>query len=265
MIKLVGVDVDGTLVGRNLEISPRTQAAVKAARARGVRFAIVTGRMFQSAVPYARTLGLEDMPLVAYNGAMVTEYPSGREIFHKGVEPEMGRKVAAFCEERGYYVQAYVGDKLYVERMHPLTEAYIATARVEAHAVGPLSRWLNAPATKMLIIHEPAVIRTIEAEVRARFGNAVDAMTSVPEFLEVISRGVSKGEGLQRVAEALGVRQEEVMAIGDGMNDLSMISWAGTSFAVAHAPQELKRAATYVTEAGPESAVAEALARVGLA
>jgi len=264
VIRLVALDVDGTLVGKDLQIPARTREAVRAARERGVRFAIVTGRMYQSGVPFARELGLEGTPLVAYNGGMVREYPSGRMIFHDPVPVETGLKLARFCEARGYYLQAYVNDDLYVPDMGPRAQHYVNIARVEPHPVGPLSHWLKDGSTKLLIVDDPERIPQIRTEVQELLGPSVHAAASYPEFLEIVKSDVSKGKALAAMAESLGIAREEVLAIGDAMNDLPMIQWAGISFAMAHAPAELKRAATYVTTEGVGYGVAEALERLGL-
>ncbi len=263
-IKLVALDLDGTLLSRKLEILPETREAIARAHDRGVQFAIVTGRMYQSSTPFAKELGLEGMPLIAYNGALIREYPSGRIIHHDPVPLETCRALAAFCEARGLHLQAYVDDELYVPDLGPATQQYLAIARVRAHPVGSLFLWLPQPSTKLLIIDQPERIPALAAEVKELLDEAVEVHSSYPEFLEVVGRNVSKGRALEVVAASLGVAREEVMAIGDGMNDLSMIRWAGTGVAMAHAPEPVREAADYVTQFGPGEGVAEALERLVL-
>lgn len=263
-IKLVALDVDGTLVGKDLQIPPRTREAIAAARARGVRFVVVTGRMYKSGAPYAAELGLDGLPLVAYNGGMVREFPSGRMIFHQPVPLESGKALAAYCEAHGLHLQAYVDDDLYVPDMGPFTQFYVSIASVAATPVGSMFLWLKDPSTKLLIVDEPERIKQIQPEVQALLGPEVHVATSYPEFLEITHGQVSKGQALQAVAESLGIVREEVMAIGDAMNDLPMLTWAGTSFAMGHGPEAVRKAATYVTESGPGFGVAEALERLGL-
>lgn len=263
-IKLVAVDLDGTLLGPDLKISPRTRAAISAARVRGVHFVIATGRMYQSAAPYARELELEGAPLVAYNGALVREFPSGRTVHHEPVPVETCLRAARHCEDRGYHVQAYVDDQLHVPDLGLRTEQYVSVSQVRAHPVGPLSRWLKAPSTKMLVVDEPERIEAIQADLRELLGPSVSVVQSYPLFLEIVSSKVSKGTALQATAEALGLGQAEVAAVGDAANDLPMLAWAGVSFAMAHAPERVKRAAAYVTESAPGDGVAEALERLGL-
>lgn len=263
-IKLVALDLDGTLLGKDLKIPPRSRAAIAAARSRGVQFVIATGRMYQSSVPMARTLELDGAPLIAYNGALVCEFPSGRPLFHEPVPLEACRSLAAFCEARGYHLQAYIHDRLYVPNLGPRTREYLDIARVEASAVGSLFFWLQEPSTKLLVVDDPERISLIQEQVTSLLAGAVTAMPSSPNFLEVVSSKVSKGAALERVAQSLGLAPDDVMAVGDGSNDLSMLKWAGTGVAIGHAPAALRQVAAYVTKSGPGEGVAEALEHFGL-
>lgn len=257
--------MDGTLVGRDLQIPAVTRAAIAAARGRGVRFVIVTGRMYQSAAPFAAELGLNDMPVVAYNGALLKEFPSEKTLFHEPMPVEMGRKLAAFCEAHHYHLQAYVDDKLYVASMDRRTEEYQSIARVPAYPVGSIFLWLQEPSTKMLVVDDPDRIPRILREIRSLLGDAAHVVSSYPTFVEVTSSRVTKATGLERVASLLGVDRSEVMAVGDAMNDVPMLAWVGVSFAMGTAVDAVKRAANHVTERGPGDGVAEALERMGLA
>jgi Cof subfamily protein (haloacid dehalogenase superfamily) len=263
-IQLVALDVDGTLLNRDFVIPPATTEAIHAARARGVRFAIVTGRMYQAAAPIARELGLEGTLLVTYNGALIKEFPSGRTIYHEPLPLDVSKAIAAFCEARGYHVQGYQGDELYVPQVDERARQYQAIAGVEAHPVGSVFLWLSEPPTKLLIIDEPARIPVIQQEIAELVGAGANLAQSYPSFLEIFSPKASKGAALAALAAEMGLSADQVMAVGDGMNDLSMLTWAGTSFAMAHAPEPVRRATTHVTKAGAGDGVAEALTRMGL-
>lgn len=213
---------------------------------------------------FARDLGLADTPIIAYNGALVQEYPSGRTISHEPVPLETCKALAAFCEARGWYLQAYLNDRLYVPELNTLSRTYAELAKVELEPVGSLFFWLQAPSTKLLIIADPAQIPQIQTEVRNLLGPSVEVFSSLPPYLEITSVRVSKGVALEAVAASMGIARDEVMAIGDAMNDLSMLSWAGTGVAIGHAPEAVRRVASYITQSGPGDGVAEALVRFGL-
>lgn len=261
---MIAVDLDGTLLDNDHRIPAGTRAALLQVRSRGVHLLIATGRMYQSAAPYARELRLDNLPLIAYNGGLVREVSTGRTIAHQTIPLETSKALAAFCEARGYHLQSYVDDELYVPDLGPKTQQYQAIAGVRAQAVGSLFLWQTQPATKMLIIDTPQRIPQIQREVTELLGPSVNVLSSYPQFLEIVHHQVSKGAALKAAAEALGVAQEAVLAIGDGMNDVSMLTWAGTSFAMSQAPAAVKKAATHVTATGPGTGVLEMLERMGL-
>jgi len=263
-LKLIALDVDGTLVDKDLVLIPRLRAAIASAQQRGARIVISTGRMYKSTVPFARGLNLPAVPLIVYNGALVREYPSGRTIYHEPLPVELCREIARFCEAHGYHLNAYVDDELYVNEPGPKTEAYMNLAQVEAHVVQPMSAWIDRPSTKMLMIDEPERMPAIQAQLQTLLGDQATIVQSNPRFLEIVRPGVSKGKALEAVAESMGIGRADVIAMGDAGNDIPMLQWAGTSFTFAHAGDEVKRAATYVIDKGPGEGVAEALKMLGL-
>lgn len=263
-IRLIGLDLDGTTLNAAHQIPVRTQEAVAAARARGVHVVFVTGRMYQSAAPFARQLGLDGLPMGTYNGAAIWDYPSGRMLYHEPLPLGACKKVAAFCEARGLHLNAYVDDELYVPDMGERTRNYIAVAGVKAHAVGSLFLWLAKPSTKLLIVDEPEMVQALRPEVKELLGPTFHVTSSIPSFLEITHEGATKGVALQWIARSLGIPREQVMAVGDAFNDLSMLQWAGTSVAMTHSPDEIKRGVTFVAEGGPGVGVAYALERMGL-
>lgn len=239
-------------------------AAIAAARAQGVQVVFVTGRMYQSAAPYAAQLGLEGLPMATYNGAAIWDYPSARLLYHAPLSMEACKRLAAFCEARNLHLNAYVNDELYVADLGELTQQYVAVAGVQPHPVGSLFLWMTEPSTKMLIMAERDQVPSLKRELAELLGPEVNVTSSIATFVEITSQRATKGLALEWIANTMGFQREEVMAVGDSYNDLSMLQWAGTSFAMAGAPDDVKRAATHVTQAGSGLGVAEALERMGL-
>lgn len=264
MFRLLALDLDGTLLNTSHQIPDRTKAAILSARERGVTPVIVTGRMQRSAAPHAAALGLEGLPMVTYNGAFVSLFPSTEPLYHEPLSLEAARKLAAFCEQEGIYLHGYQDDQLCIPAQTPEAIEYQHLAGIEARVVGPLTAWLGAPQTKMIAISTPERIAALRPVVQALLGDAANVTISQPTYLEVMSSGVSKGKALAAVAERLGVQQSEVLAIGDGLNDLEMLRWAGTGVAIGHADPQLKAQADWVTTEGPGDGVWEAMRHFGL-
>lgn len=257
-IRLVALDLDGTLLDPQNWITPRTRTAIAAAAGRGVRFAIVTGRMYRSAAAVAREIGIEGTPLVSYNGALVKEFPSGRTVDHVPLPLADARAILAYCEEADLYVQAYWDDTVHVKEINDRTRRYCRNAGVEAVVVGRLLDAMPEAPTKLLIFEPEERIPAIAAELQARFPT-LNSAASYPYFLEITHPDANKGHALAALAAHFGLAPEQVLACGDGMNDYTMFEWAGNSAAMAHAPEALKAIATYVVKAPPGDGVAEAL------
>lgn len=253
------------MLTRDLELAPAVAKAVAAAQNRGVTVTIATGRMHRSAAVYARQLGLGDVPLISYNGALVETVESTRVLRHEPIPLETAVEVARFCEERGYYVHSYVSDKFLYPWFGVASELYGRISGLRGQEVGPISTYLEAHPThepsKMLLIEDPAVLETVIPELQERLGDRVLLARSYPYFLEVSKGGVSKGRALDWLAQYLGIEREEVLAVGDSYNDLDMLEYAGIGAAIAGAPADVQARANVTLRGGSSIGVAEAIER----
>ena len=237
---------------------PRTREAIAAARAAGIHFIIVTGRMFQSVRRYARQAGIDD-PVVCYQGAVVAEPVSGRWLRHEPIPLELARETIAALNEEGFGPNCYVDDELYVAEITPQAEQYAGFQDLVLHPVGDLLTWLEEPPTKLVVIDDPQVLQELKERMIARFDGRLYISTSLPYFLEFASPEVTKASGLAFVAEHLGFSREETVAFGDGENDLELVDWAGFGVAVANAHDLVKERADFVCPSVNEEGVAQVL------
>ncbi len=258
-IRLVAVDLDGTLVNDKLVIHPRDVAAVKAATAAGIQVVIATGRMFRSSLPYAQTLGLTG-PIINYQGAVVREIGTGEILFRCELSVEMQQRVLAFTEPRDWHVNAYIDEQVYTERARPEADLYARIAGVPYETVGRLSSWVSRESTKMVLVDlDQEGVPGRMAELAQWMGSVARVTRSLAWFVEVINPKVSKARALAIVAERLGVAQADVCAIGDNRNDEEMIAWAGLGVAMGDAPAEVKAIAGQVTRTVNDGGVADVL------
>ena len=204
-VELVACDLDGTLLASDLVIRERTVAAIAAARELGIRVAIVTGRMYQSAVRYARAAGLDE-PIVCYQGAAVVDPSTGEFLRHEPIPVELAREAIAAVQEAGHGLNAYVDDELYVAEITPEAERYARFQHLELHRVGDLLAWLERPPTKLVSVAEPEEIDALKERMVARFDDRLHISKSLPIFLELSRKGVTKGSGIAFLARLLEVR-----------------------------------------------------------
>jgi Cof subfamily protein (haloacid dehalogenase superfamily) len=258
-IRLLAIDLDGTLVNHDLVINSRDIAAVKAAKAAGVTVVLATGRMFTSSLRFAELLGLSG-PIINYQGAVVHEIATGDVWYRCELTVPMQQRALALAEPKDWHINAYVGERVYTARARPEADLYAKIAMVPYEVVGPLSKWVRQDATKMVLVDlDPEQVPARITELTAWMGDLGRVTRSLDWFAEVVNPEVSKARALAMVADRLGIAQAEVGAIGDNTNDEDMVGWAGFGVAMGNAPSALKAVAKHVTGTVDESGVAQVI------
>jgi len=243
-------------VAEDALLRPRTAAAITATRAAGVHVIVVTGRMFRSVRPYVLEAGLDD-PVICYQGAVVADPRSGEFLRHVPIPRAVALEAIDAVVARGFHVNCYVDDLLYVAEVTPEARAYADFQDIDIHPVGPLREWLHADPTKLVAVGDPAALDELEAELKPHFRGRLYVSKSLPHFLEFAHPDVSKGAGLQFVADRLGFTPAQTVACGDGENDRELLDWAGFGVAVANArPDILARADLVVPSVDDEGVAA---------
>ena len=235
MIKLFVTDIDGTLLPPGGTVSAKNVEAVQAMVAAGVKVVIATGRMYSAALPVAAQLGVS-VPIIAYNGALIKS--SAGEVIHAQYMDEANvLKLIDFFQERGWHLQSYSDDVLYVPERNSGVEFYETMLKVKAVEVGwdgLRERLKDVP--KLLSVSdtpEEAIHRL--KEVTKFFGGQIEITRSASRFTEFMKLGVSKASAIKILAEKYGVDNAEILAIGDSENDLPMITAVGCGVAMGNA------------------------------
>ncbi len=236
---------------------PRTLAALRRAEEAGLRVIVVTGRMVQSARRVLEPVGLGG-PIVCYQGAVVAG-ADGTWLLHAPIERELALEAIAAVEAEGYGLNVYVRDELYIAKLTPEAERYASFQDIRLHTVGDLSSWLPEPPTKLVCIGDPDALDGLGARMRERFAGRLWVSKSLPFFLEFAAAGVSKGSGLDFLAERLGFSPARTVAFGDGENDLELVDWAGFGVAVENADERVKALADWVCPSAAEEGVAQVI------
>lgn len=262
-IKLLALDLDGTIFDDNQQVSPAVRQAIADAQAAGVIVTIATGRMFRSARSIAHELNM-DGPLICYQGALVMHSKTEQILLHKTVPAPLADEVIRRADEAGLHINVYMDDRLYLDKITTHAEYY---ARINndlaLDVVGDLRHWLQQQypkeATKLVIITHPEQTDSVLAEYTDLFGTRLQVTKSHPRFTEFTNIECSKGRALAFLADHYGIKQEDVMAVGDGHNDLDMLQWAGYGIAMGNAPQFVQEAASHVCLPISQDGVAAAI------
>ncbi len=258
MYKLLVLDLDGTLIGLDLTISDKTKDAIAQLMSRGIIVTIATGRMFQSARPFARELNI-DVPIICYEGAMIADPTSEEVLWHKPVPLDLARRVIEIAASHNLHVNTYLDDELYVDSVNERAALYSSIARVTPNAVGNLIDFLDREPTKLVIVGDPDEIDRINDLLKEQFDGSLYVAKSYPFFCEVAHPECNKGNALAMLTERLGIDRSEVVAIGDNPNDINMMQWAGVGIAMANGTDDVKEAADWITGDLAEDGVVQAI------
>lgn len=259
-IRLVAIDIDGTLLNSAKQVTDTTAAMLQAARKEaGVRIVLATARPPRSVMSIYNQLGL-DTPLINYNGALVYDPLAKRVLMHKPIGCKTSRQIIDLA--RSVYpevvVSAEILDRWYTDRFDPslVTET---GRRFRPNVVAPVDQWLTQAVTKLLLLGEPENLEKVAGAVTAKFRRQVTIIQTEWHLLQITHVTVSKAQALRVVAGEVGVSSEQVMAIGDNANDVGMLKWAGIGVAMGNAPPVVKAAADYVTDHHDADGAAKAI------
>ena len=258
--RLAAVDLDGTLLGPDKEIGPENAAAVQRLRENGVMVIIASGRRHQNSVRFQRQLGLSG-PIIACQGGLIRDGESGNVVEAHFLPQSVTRQIISDAEKNDIHPIYYHLDHLYVaERHNQWIDLYESRVGERAEVLPDLEQLDGRRALKLVCYGDPVVVAKVRPEMSAHYADKADVLSTEHENLEFMPRGISKATALAKVAGEYGVRQEEVLAFGDGENDVAMLRWAGVGVAMAHGNQAAIKAAKQVSPPGPpESAFARAV------
>jgi Cof subfamily protein (haloacid dehalogenase superfamily) len=255
-IKLLALDLDDTLLDHESCITPRAEAAVKKAIQKDVKVIIATGRSLVSAKPYALTLGL-DTPMVVNGGGEVYGNDD-RLIASWHLDPEQTREIMRFAVEHDVYFQTYTDDVFCYEKENKYSRDYSEGAGMAGREV-PGLRDMDITTPKVLLFDQPERIIALFSAAKEHFGSKYTIATSKPRFLEFNHPLASKGAAVEYVAKMYGFDRSNVMTIGDALNDISMIHYAGLGVAMGNAAETVRAGADFVTHSNREDGVARAI------
>jgi len=241
---LLAIDLDFTLLNIDREIAEENRSAVQCAIDHDIAVVLASGRGAAGMRRYAETLGL-DGPMVTCNGAFVVT-PAGKIVKEHIMSPERLGKVIDFARTGGHHLNLYCREEVLMAEYTPWADVYVNKAKQHPPRAVGWAGLMAATPNKAIILSEPETVLAIESTARALFAEREAVTLSEPEYLEFLCPEATKATGLAAVAELLGVRQDETAAIGDYYNDIPMLRWAGTSAAVANAPEDVRASAQMV-------------------
>lgn len=257
--KLVAIDLDGTLLDSVLTVDPETVEFLQNLEKSGVHVIVATGRTWVGAQKIIAGLGLIGLT-ICYNGGLIYSQKNG-VLAEERIELDLARNLISCFQERNLFYKIYADDIMYVPWMNQETREFISS-----HGVYWVQKTedccLQVPPNMMVVIENEKTCSDLQETSGKRWGGSVNITRSHKRSLEFLPLGVSKGSALARLASCLGIDQRDCVAMGNEMNDLEMLHWAGIGIAMANSPLALQESAVFVTESNDNQGVLKALLKM---
>lgn len=263
--KLIVLDLDGTLTNSNKEITPRNLKALLHAQEQGIRLVLASGRPTYGIVPLADELRMNEFGgfILSYNGGEIINWET-KEMMYENVLPNEVVPVLYECARTNHLsILTYDGAEIVTENSQdPYVQKEALLNKMAVRETNDFLTDIILPVAKCLIVGDPDKLIPVESELSIRLQGHINVFRSEPYFLELVPQGIDKAMSLGVLLKEIGIEREEVIAIGDGYNDLSMIKFAGMGVAMSNAQGPVKKAADYITLSNDEDGVAEAIEKL---
>jgi Cof subfamily protein (haloacid dehalogenase superfamily) len=255
-MRAVFFDLDGTLLNQKHELSSINMEAVERLKQRGIIVCLASGRTSLSMRPFYHQLKLTS-PLISYNGARIIY--SDTEMDESPLPPYVVTQLIELAHEHEIHLNLYDDERWYAEDANSLaTTEYAAIAHLKPHQIN-FNRLKDQPMTKALYIGTPQQLKILDTLINQMLSKTIETTSSMHNFLEVLSRGVNKGEAIKKVCQRLEIPIDEVMAFGDGLNDKEMIITAGHGVAMLNGRAQVKAVADAIAPHHADHGVAQYL------
>ncbi|MCR5743434.1 MAG: Cof-type HAD-IIB family hydrolase [Lachnospiraceae bacterium] len=257
--KMIAMDLDDTLTTSEKVISPKTYARLMEAQEKGMIIVLASGRTVIGMSKLADELKLDKYGgyVLAFNGARIINWRTKEEVYTLPVPSGSLSAIFDLCEEHKMPLLTHENDHLVVEE--PENPYIIAEAKINQMPIQKIDSfrsYIDFPVYKFIAVGDGDYLATKEPILREALAPACDVYRSTPYFMEIVASGIDKGEGLKRLAGICNIPMSEVVACGDGYNDIGMIRAAGLGVAMKNALPDVRAAADYITASNDEDGIA---------
>ena len=262
MYKLIALDMDGTVLNDKKEITKRTKDAIAKAKELGVKVVLSSGRPIDGLYQFLEKLDLveDDEYILSYNGCLVQENKSKKIIHEVVLDKEDLNYIYDLSVKLGVNMQAFSTKRgLITPKISKYTEYEAMLNNIDITVTDFSDMENDEYSAKIMMLDEPEILDEAISKLPKEAYEKYNIVKSTPFFLEIINKNGHKGETLKALGEYLGIKREEMIAIGDAANDISMIEYAGLGVAMANASEDVKKVADLITVSNEEDGVAKVI------
>lgn len=260
--RAIALDLDGTLTNHDKEVTPITRQTLMRAQKDGAHIILASGRPTYGIAPIADHLEIDKYNgyILSYNGGKIVNWQTKEELYSNHLPNNVIPILYNYTKEKGYALLGYAGKEIITEMPD---DKYVKEEsrinKMEIRKVDNLLESLESNPTKLLMTGDASLMIKAEEELAEIVGNRMDVFRSAPFFIELVPKGIDKAQSLNRLLELIGLSTNDMIAFGDGYNDLSMLKLAGVGVAMANAVLEVRAEADFITKSNEEDGVAFAI------
>ena len=257
--KILVLDLDGTLTNAKKEITPHTRETLIKSQEQGLKIVLASGRPTYGIVPLADELRLGDYEgyILSYNGGQIIDWKTKEMMYENVLNPQIYPYLYECARKNGFTILSYKDEYIVSEDAgNPYVQHEAFLNRMSSITVPCFLDVIDFPVAKCLIVGNPEPLAILEQEMKVELEGKLNVFRSEPFFLELVPNGIDKARSLAVLLEELKMKPEEMIAVGDGFNDLSMIKFAGLGVAMSNAQEVVRQEADYITLSNEEDGVA---------
>lgn len=261
-IKLIAIDIDGTLVDDQKQLDTATSSLLSDLANKGVRVVLCTGRPYLGAQAYLEQMGFHkdsEQYVITHNGALISKTDSS-SVKALPLDSALVKEIMTYCLEKGLRFHLSTHEHMYTpnDPISPYTVNESHHTNMLLRPFMDMDTLEHLDVFDVMIADDSHLLDENEATIRDRFGNYCEIVRSEPHFIEFMHPYAGKGRALDCLTQSLGISSHEVMVIGNAQNDVSMLEFAGISVAVENAVPEVKAVSDFVTSSNNEQGVKRA-------
>lgn len=267
MYSIIALDLDGTLTRNDKSISPHTRQTLLDAQQRGLKVVLASGRPTNGMTYIADDLQLSEYGgvVLAYNGGEITDWRTKEVLYRVAFPADRIQHLYDQVKAAGFHIMTYVGREIWTEEVDQYIVRSSERNRMQIRLVDNfVDAVRDVPIAKCMITGDPELLCEFEKRVVDHSDPDIIGYRSEDFYLEFVPKGIDKGRCLQKVLDHYNAKREQLIACGDGYNDLSMIEFAGLGVAMANAKEPLKKAADFITLSNEDDGVAYVVEKFSL-
>ena len=260
--KILVLDLDGTLTNKKKVITSKTKETLKLAMQKGVIVVLASGRPTYGIVPLAEEIELAKFGgyILSFNGGTIINWATKEVIFEKLLDRKMISPSYDMANKHGVDIISYINKDIITEGENNKYIDYEAFLnKMPVRKVDSFTDEITGSVNKCLIVGDENILVNVETIMKDAYGDEMNVYRSEPFFLELVPHGIDKAASLSLLLEKLSLSKDDMIACGDGYNDLSMIQFAGLGVAMSNANDTVKEAANYITLSNEEDGVAHVI------